>query len=107
MLKPQKKSIIVISILAVLISICEVIRPYLLKIVIDDYLSAGLWQKGLVTIGIIGGVYIALVLIANILDFIVTTATSMMGENVIYSIRNKLYKYAQYVNMKFHDKTSV
>lgn len=105
MLKPQKKSIIVISILAVLISICEVIRPYLLKIVIDDYLSAGLWQKGLVTIGIIGGIYIALVLIANILDFIVTTATSMMGENVIYSIRNKLYKYAQYANMKFHDKT--
>ena len=33
MLKPQKKSIIVISILAVLISVCEVIRPYLLKIV--------------------------------------------------------------------------
>ena len=105
MLKPQKKSIIVISILAIFISVCEVVRPYLLKIVIDDYLSVGLWQKGIMTIGIIGGIYIALVLIANILDFVVTTATSMMGENVIYTIRNKLYKYAQYANMKFHDKT--
>ena len=105
MLKPQKKAIIIISILAILISICEVIRPYLIKIVIDDYLSVGLWQKGAITIGIIGSIYIALVLIGNILDFIVTTATSMTGENVIYTIRNKLYKYAQYVNMKFHDKT--
>ena len=105
MLKPQKKAIIIISILSILISICEVIRPYLIKIVIDDYLSAGLWQKGVMTIGIIGGIYIALVLIGNILDFVVTTATTMTGENVIYSIRNKLYKYAQYANMKFHDKT--
>lgn len=105
MLKPQKKAIIIISILAILISICEVIRPYLIKIVIDDYLSVGLWQKGAITIGIIGSIYIALVLIGNILDFIVTTATSMTGENVIYTIRNKLYKYAQYANMKFHDKT--
>lgn len=105
MLKPQKKAIIIISILAIIISICEVIRPYLIKIVIDDYLSAGLWQKGIMTIGTIGAIYIAIVLIGNILDFIVTTATSMMGENVIYSIRNKLYKYAQYANTTFHDKT--
>ena len=105
MLKPQKKAIIIISILSILISICEVVRPYLIKIVIDDYLSAGLWQKGAMTIGIIGSIYVALVLIGNLLDFVVTTATSMTGENVIYSIRNKLYKYAQYANMKFHDKT--
>lgn len=105
LLKPQKKSIVIISILAIAISICEVIKPYLIKIVIDDYLSVGLWQKGALTIGIIGAIYIALVLIGNILDFIVTTATSMMGENVIYGLRNKLYKYIQYANTKFHDKT--
>ena len=105
MLKPQAKSIIIISILAIIINIGEVAKPYLIKIVIDDYLSAGLWQKGIMTVGIIGALYIAIVLIGNILDFIVTTATSMMGENVIYSIRNKLYKYIQYANIPFHDRT--
>ena len=29
----------------------------------------------------------------------------MIGENVIYDIRNKLYKYIQYSNIPFHDKT--
>lgn len=29
----------------------------------------------------------------------------MIGENVIYNIRNKLYKYVQYANIRFHDKT--
>ena len=105
MLRPQSKSILIISILAILINLGEVAKPYLIKVVIDDFLSAGIYEKGLVTIGIIGGAYIAIVLIGNILNFIVTTATSMMGENVIYSIRNKLYKYIEYANIPFHDKT--
>lgn len=105
MLKPQWKAIVIISFLAILINIGEVIKPYLIKLVIDDYLSLGVWEKGILSIGIIGSIYIAIVLIGNILDFIVTTATSMMGENVVYSIRNKLYKYVQHANIPFHDKT--
>lgn len=105
MLKPQAKSIIVISILALLINAGEVAKPYLIKIVIDDYLSANLYQKGFMTIGMIGAIYIAIVVIGNILNFIVTTATSMMGEEVVYSLRNKLYRYTQYANIPFHDKT--
>lgn len=105
MLKPKIKSIIVISILAIIINIGEVVKPYLIKIVIDNYLSLGLWQKGIMTIGIIGIIYIAIVIIGNILDFIVSTATNMVGEDVIYSLRNKLYKYVQYSNIPFHDKT--
>lgn len=105
MLRPQAKAIFIISVLAIIINVGEVIKPYLIKIVIDDYLSAGLWQKGIMTVVTIGAIYIAIVLVGNILDFIVTTSTSMMGENVVYSIRNKLYKYAQYANIPFHDKT--
>lgn len=105
MLKPQAKSIAIISILAILINIGEVVKPYLIKIVIDDYLTANLYQKGIMTIGMIGAIYIGIVILGNILNFIVTTATSMMGENVIYSIRNKLYKYTQYANIPFHDRT--
>ena len=105
LIKPEMKSIIIISILATIISIIEIVKPYLIKVAIDDYLSLGIYQKGIITISIIGGFYIALVIIGNIIDFIVKTATSMLGENVIYSLRNKLYKYIQYANITFHDKT--
>lgn len=50
MLKPEKKAIIIISILAIVVNIGEVIKPYLIKLVIDDYLSQGLWQVGAMTI---------------------------------------------------------
>ncbi len=61
MLKPKKKAIIIISILAIIINIGEVIKPYLIKTVIDDYLSAGVWQRGAFTIGVIGALYIGIV----------------------------------------------
>lgn len=50
MLKPEKKAIIIISILAIVVNIGEVIKPYLIKLVIDDYLSLGVWKIGAVTI---------------------------------------------------------
>lgn len=63
MLKPQKKAIIIISILAIVINIGEVTKPYLIKVVIDNYLSVGIWENGAVTIGMIGALYIGIVLV--------------------------------------------
>lgn len=106
MAKPHKKTIIIVTILSLLISIAEMVKPYLIKIVIDEYLTFGLYEKGIITIGMIGAVYIAIVVLGNIIDFISRTATNMMGENIIYTMRNRLFKYTQEANIPFHDRTS-
>lgn len=105
MARPHKKTIIIVTILSLLISIGELLKPYLIKVVIDDYLSAGILQKGIITIGMIGAVYIGIVVLGNIIDFIASTTTNMMGENILYTLRNRLYKYTQYANISFHDRT--
>ena len=105
LLKPKTKPLAIISIISIVITICELVKPYIIKIVIDDYLSLGIYEKGFMTIGLLGAIYIGIVLFGNILDFIVTTATTMVGEDVIYSLRNKLYKYIENANVPFHDKT--
>ena len=106
LLKPHIKTIIIVTILSIIINIGEIVKPYLIKIVIDDYLSLGIYQNGAITIGMIGAAYIVIVLFGNILDFIASSATNMMGEEALYSIRNKLFKFTQYVNIPFHDRTS-
>lgn len=106
MAKPHKKTIIIVTILSLLISVAEMVKPYLIKIVIDEYLTFGLYEKGIMTIGIIGTIYIAIVVLGNIIDFISRTATNMMGENIIYTMRNRLFKYTQEANIPFHDRTS-
>lgn len=106
MAKPHTKTILIVSFLSLIIAIIEIIKPYLVEIAIDDYLAKGISQNGFISIGILGMIYIALVIIGNVIDFISTTTTNMMGEEIIYTIRNKLFKYIQYANIPFHDKTS-
>lgn len=105
MAKPHKKTIIIVTLLSLLINIGEIVKPYLIKIVMDDYLSVGIFQKGVITIGMIGALYIGIVILGNILDFIASTTTNMMGENILYTLRNKLFKYTQYASISFHDRT--
>lgn len=105
MAKPYKKTIIIVNILSLIIGLIEMAKPYLIKIVIDEYLKQGIYQKGILTIGMIGAIYIALVIIGNIIDFTTSTTTNMMGENIIYTMRNRLYKYTQNAGIPFHDKT--
>lgn len=104
--KPYKKTIIILSIISIIINILELLRPYLVKVVIDDYLSKGIYENGFFNLTVIGIIYIVIVLIVNLLDFVVTMSTSIMGENVVYNLRNKLFKYIEYAKITFHDKTS-
>lgn len=106
MIKPHIKSILIITILAIIINIGEIAKPYIVKIIIDDYLSLGIFEKGAITIATLGWIYISIVIVGNILDYIATTATNMLGEKVIYTLRNKLFIFTQKANITFHDKTS-
>ncbi len=104
--RPHKKTILITSMLSLLIGIGEIIKPYLIEIAIDEYIGKGIFQKGSITVAMIGAIYIGIVLLGNIIDFIATTTVNMMGEEVIYSLRNRLFKFTQNTNITFHDRTS-
>lgn len=89
-IKPHIKTILIVSFLSLLIAGAEILKPYLIEIAIDDYLAKGISQNGLISVGALGIIYIALVIIGNLINFISTTTTNMMGEEVIYGMRNKL-----------------
>lgn len=103
-IKPHLKTIIIVSIFALIIDLLEITKPYLVKIVIDKFLSNGIEKKGFITINLIGIIYLIIVVFGNILDFITRMKTNKMGEDVLLEIRNKIYKYSQNANINFHDK---
>lgn len=105
MAKPHLKTIFGVSILSIIIDLLELSKPYLVKIVIDDFLSLGISEKAFISINLIGITYLVIVIIGNILDYYTRMKTNIMGEEILYTLRNKLYKYTQHANIKFHDKT--
>ena len=104
MIKPYKKSIICVTIIAIIIDILALLKPYLVSIIIDDFLKQGISQNGVFSTTIIALIYIAIVFMENILDYFNRTKTNTIGESVIYDLRNRLFSYIQNANIKFHDK---
>lgn len=103
--RPHMKTIIWVSIISIIIDIFELTKPYLVKVVIDDFLSYNISQKAFLSINIIGLIYLFIVVVGNILDYFARMKTNIMGEEVLYTLRNKLYKYTQDASIVFHDKT--
>lgn len=106
LIKPYLKTIFIVSILSLLINIGEIVKPYIIKILIDDFVSQGIFEKGAITITTLGLIYIGIVIFGNCIDFIATTTVNLMGEDAIYSLRNKLFHFVQYANIPFQDRTS-
>lgn len=103
--KPHIRTIIIVSIMSIIIDFLEITKPYLVKIIIDDFLSLGFWEKGFISITTISVLYLIIVISSNILDFVTRMKTNIMGEEILYTLRNKIYKYTQDANITFHDKT--
>ena len=105
LIKPHLKTIALVSVISIIIDLLALTKPYLVKVVIDEFLSLGLAQKGFITINTIGILYLFIVVTENVLDFFSRTKTNIMGEEILYTLRNKIYKYTQDANISFHDKT--
>jgi len=105
LIKPHIKTVFLVSIISIIIDLFELAKPYLVKIIIDDFLSYNISQKGFLTINLIGIIYLAIVVIGNCFDYFTRMKTNIMGEEILYTLRNKLYKYTQDASVTFHDKT--
>lgn len=103
--RPHLKTILIVSIISIIIDIFELTKPYLVKVVIDDFLSYNISKKEFLSINLIGFIYIVIVVVGNILDYLARMKTNIMGDEVLYTLRNKLYKYTQDASITFHDKT--
>lgn len=105
MVKPYKKTIIIVTLMALFIDVCELVKPFLLEQVMDKYLPDKLYVYNGISIATIVAFYIIIVIIGNIVDYINRITTNNMGEKVMYNLRNQLYKYIEKANVSFHDKT--
>ena len=104
MMKPYVKSIIIVTIIAIIIDVVALIKPYLIKLLIDDFLEKGIEKNGITSISVVSFVYIVMVLVENFLDYFNGTKTNIIGESVVFDLRNRLYVYMENAKIKFHDK---
>lgn len=104
MMKPYTKRIVIVTFIALLIDIIVLAKPYLVRLLIDELLNKGLSKNGFISTSIISYIYITMVCLENFLDYFNRSRTNIIGESVVFDLRNKLYSYMERANISFHDK---
>lgn len=101
--KPYKKYVAVAIILNIIVAALPSVRPLLTKIAVDDYIAHGDYN-GLLMISMF--LFGALFLQAG-MQYFLTYYTQLMGQNIIYDLRIKVFKHVQKLSLRFFDKTPV
>lgn len=98
-----KAIFVFVAISAILISLFSTLTPYLIKIAVDDYLSVGRYDDFIFLISLMA---INLILTV-VFMFLFSYYANLLGQNVIYDIRVKLFRHILDFRMRYFDNSSV
>ena len=101
--KPYNKSFYLVMFFAVILSVITTVTPYLLKVVVDDYII----PKDYSGMTLIILLMIIALTVEVLLMFCFTYYSNWLGQKVIKDIRVKIFDKIINLKMSFFDKTSV
>lgn len=102
-LKPYKNYVIGAIVITILVSALGPIKPYIIKIAIDENIAKSDTQSLMNTIFL----FIGILLFHGLLRFGLTYLMQWVGQNVLYDIRMKVFEKIQKLSMRYYDKNPV
>lgn len=103
---PYLKIMIVAAICVLLVNTAQLAKPYILKIVIDDFLINGKQESGLYSIAAMGIFYMLAIVIGALLTFGQVNLMNYAGQQIISKLRKKVFTHIQYLPLSYLDKFS-
>jgi ATP-binding cassette, subfamily B, multidrug efflux pump len=100
---PYKLTLIRAAILAIIIALLSPLRPYMIKVAVDNYVAHGL-MSGLL---IICGWYAVALVIESGLRFWFAYSANWLGQTVVNDLRNTVFKKILYQDIAFYDHTAI
>ena len=101
--RPYMSVFYILVLLTLSLSILQPIRPYIIQIIIDDYISIN-DNKGLQFMIIF---LIALLAVNAVVMYFHTYLSGWLGQNIIRDIRIKLFSHLQKFKLQYFDKTPI
>lgn len=103
---PYLHLIIAAAICVLLVNAAQLIKPYILKIVIDDFLINGKPESGLYSIKFMGMFYMLVIEMGAGLTFTQVNLMNYVGQQIISKLRKQVFTHIQYLPLSFLDKFS-
>ena len=90
--------------LAVILNAAELLKPYILKVVIDEFLVTGRADEGLYSILGLGLLYLTCVVGGSALSVVQAIMVNRMGQDTLMRIRRVVFRHIQRLPMKTLDR---
>lgn len=103
---PHTKNVILASACVILVNMAELIKPYILKLVIDDFLIKRVEQKGFYSITAMGLLYFFIVVLGDFLLVSQVNLINRAGQEIMRELRTKVFRTIQLLPLSYLDKTS-
>ena len=89
-----------------MVNSAEILKPYVLKLVIDDFLVNKVAQSGFYNITTMGILYFLIVLLGSSFSFGQVNLINYAGQEIMWTLRNKVFKTVQLMPLSTLDKNS-
>jgi ATP-binding cassette subfamily B protein len=103
---PYKKRVFLACLCVILVNIAQLIKPYILKLVIDDFLTKHLVETGLYSITTMGIFYFLVVATGGFFSIAQVMLINKVGQDIMRTLRSKVFKTIQLLPLTYLDKTS-
>ena len=101
--KPYMYQFWILVFLTIFMAAIVPLRPYIIRIMIDNQIASGDYQGLINMIGLLLG----LLLLQSIVQYAHTFLSGVLGQFVIKDIRIKLFRHVQSLRLKFFDQTPI
>jgi ATP-binding cassette, subfamily B, multidrug efflux pump len=103
---PHKKKIAAAFVCVLLVNMAQLVKPYILKVVIDDFLVGHKPQSGFYSITTMGIVYFLVVALGGFFSISQINLINRAGQEIMRSLRSKVFKTIQLFPLSYLDKNS-
>lgn len=103
---PHKKKILLAALCVLLVNAAELIKPYILKLVIDDFLIKQVQESTLYSIKSMGILYFIIVVLGGVFSFFQVNLINSAGQEIMKTLRSRVFRTIQLLPLSYLDKTS-
>lgn len=103
---PYKKKIILSAICVLLVNAAELLKPFILKVSIDDFLVGKRVQSGFYSISSMGFLYFGVVALGGFFSISEANLINSAAQSIMKGLRSSVFKTIQLLPLSYLDKTS-
>ena len=101
--KPFKSTFILAAVLAVVLAPVSILRPYIVQVMVDDYISVK-DIGGLVNMAIL---FIVVLFVQAALTYTFIYSTNLLGQSVIRDLRVRVFRHISSLRLTYFDRTPI